>query len=101
MSSERPEPAGEHATGLLTGGGRELLTQDVKDHIKTKRHFGSESGARDFLNLRRIIKNFINPHQGLKGLTPAEAAGVDLHLGRQRLYNLILAEGKKKHHSLR
>lgn len=67
----------------------ERYNQDIKDQIKNKRHFGSGGGACAFLDLRRIIKNFINPHQQLKERTPAEAAGINLHLGRQRLLTLI------------
>lgn len=79
----------------------ERYNQDIKEQIITKRHFGSFERAENFLNLRRIIKIFVNPHQGLKGKTPAEAAEIDLHLGRQRLLNLIKQRAQKTHHSLR
>jgi len=46
------------------------------------RDFGSDEGAEHFLNLRHAIHNFVNPHMSLKGKTPAEAAEVDLKLGR-------------------
>ena len=72
----------------------ERYNQDIKDQIKTKRHFGSFDGAEEFLNLRRIIKNFVNPHQGLKGKTPAEAAEIDFKLGRNKLLNLIKYRAK-------
>lgn len=67
----------------------ERYNQDVKAHIITKRHFGSVDGARAFLDMRRIVKNFINPHQQLRGKTPAEAAEIHLPLGRQKLLDLI------------
>lgn len=67
----------------------ERYNGDIKDRIKTMRHFGSFEGARYFLDLRHIIHNFINPHMQLKGKTPAEEADVDLKLGRQKLLNLI------------
>ena len=51
--------------------------------------FGSFSGAESFMNLKHIIHNFVNPHQQLKGRTPAEAAEIDLNLGRNKLLNLI------------
>ena len=72
----------------------ERYNQDIKDHIKTKRHFGSFEGAEEFLNLRRIIKNFVNPHQQLKGKTPAEVAEIDLKLGRNKLLDLIKYRAK-------
>ena len=67
----------------------EKYNQDIKDQIKTKRHFGSFEGAQNFLDLRHVIKNFINPHQGINGKTPAEAAGIQLRLKRNKLLNLI------------
>ena len=33
--------------------------------------------------------NFLRPHMGLEGNTPAQEAGIDLELGRNRLKNLI------------
>jgi transposase-like protein len=67
----------------------ERYNGDIKDRIKTMRDFGSHEGAESFLNMKRIIHNFVNPHQGLKGSTPAEAADIDLKLGRRKLLRLI------------
>jgi len=61
----------------------------IEDRTKTMRDFGSHEGAEGFLNLRTVIQNFVNPHQGLKGRTPAEIANVDLKLGRNKLLNMI------------
>lgn len=62
----------------------------IKDRIKILRGgFGSFEYAEAFLNLRHIIHNFVNPHQGLGGKTPAEKAEIKLSLGRMKLYNLI------------
>lgn len=74
----------------------EKYNQDIKDQIKTKRHFGSFEGAKEFLDLRHIIKNFVNPHQSLKGKTPAEAAEIRLSLRRDRLRTLIKYKAKSK-----
>jgi hypothetical protein len=65
------------------------------------RNFGSFSGAENFLNLKPIIHNFVNPHMQLRGLTPAEKADIDLNLGQNKLLNLIRKQALKKHHSLR
>ena len=67
----------------------ERYNGDIKDRIKTMRDFGSHEGAESFLNMKRTIHNFVNPHQGLKGKTPAEVADVDLKLGRRKLLNLV------------
>ena len=67
----------------------ERYNQDIKDRIKTMRNFGSFEGAEYFLNLKHIFHNFVYPHMGLKGKTPAEAAEVNLKLGRKKLWDLI------------
>ena len=62
----------------------------LKDRIKNIRSgFKSFDDARNFMNLRRVINNFVNPHQELEGKTPAEIAEVNLGLGRNKLLNLI------------
>ena len=79
----------------------ERYNGDIEDRTKTMRDFGSHEGAGRFLDLKRVVHNFVNPHMGLKGRTPAEAAAVDLKLGRRKLFNLIRFYAKKTHHSLR
>ncbi len=80
----------------------ERYNGDLKDRLKTMRGgFGSIAGAEEFLNLKHIIHNFINPSQKLNGSTPAEAADIHLNLGRQKLLTLIKNQGDKIHHSLR
>ena len=62
----------------------------INDRIKIMRGgFYSFEGAEAFLNLNHIIHNFVNPHQQLKGRTPAEAADVNIPLKRNKLLNLI------------
>ena len=74
----------------------EKYNQDIKDQIKTKRHFGSFEGAKEFLDLRHVIKNFVNHHQSLKEKTPAEAAEIKLSLGRDKLRHLIKYKAELK-----
>lgn len=62
----------------------------IKDRIKNIRSgFKDFDGAKNFMNLRRVIHNFVNPHQELQGKTPAEEAGIDLELERNKLMSLI------------
>lgn len=62
----------------------------IKDRIKIIRGgFGSFEGAEAFMNLEHIIHNFVNPHQQIKGKTPAEAAEIKLPLRRNKLLELI------------
>ena len=68
----------------------ERYNGSLKDRIKIMRGgFGSFEGAEDFMNLKHITYNFVNPHQQLKGKTPAEAADVKLPLERNRFLSLI------------
>jgi transposase-like protein len=61
----------------------------IDDRIKNIRSgFGSFEGARCFMNLRRVIHNFVNPNQQLKEKTPAEMAGINLKLRRNKLLEL-------------
>lgn len=62
----------------------------IKDRIKTMRGcFDSFEGGESFMNLIHIIHNFVNPHQQLKGKTPAEAAEIFLPMKKNRLLSLI------------
>ena len=62
----------------------------IKDRIKSIRSgFKSFEGARCFMDLRRVINNFVNPHQELNEKTPAEVADINLDLGRNKLLKLI------------
>ena len=62
----------------------------IKDRVKNIRSgFKSFDDARCFMDLRRIIHNFVNPNQQLNGKTPAEMAEINLKLGRNRLLGLI------------
>ena len=51
--------------------------------------FGSFEGAKTFMNMSRVINNFVNPCQQLQGKTPAEMAGIILPLRRNKLLSLI------------
>jgi transposase-like protein len=62
----------------------------IKDRIKNIRSgFKSFDDARYFMDLRRTIHNFVNPNQELQEKTPAEIAGINLKLGRNKLLSLI------------
>ena len=62
----------------------------IKDRIKNIRSgFKSFDDAKCFMDLRRTIHNFVNPHQELKGKTPAEMAEIFLNLKRNKLMSLI------------
>ena len=66
----------------------ERHNEDIKQRYKVMRHFKSFASAEAFLDLRRVIYNSVRTHQGIERI-PAEAAGIDLGLGRNRLLDLI------------
>lgn len=62
----------------------------LKDRMNARRgEFKSFEYAKSFMNLQRIMNNFVNPHQELKDKTPAEMAEIKLDLGRNKLLELI------------
>lgn len=75
----------------------ERYNGDLKSRLKIMRGgFRSKEGAKAFLNMKRVIHNFVNPHQELCGRTPAEAAEIKLPLGRNRLLSLIKYWAKRR-----
>ncbi|MEK6938913.1 MAG: DDE-type integrase/transposase/recombinase [Nanoarchaeota archaeon] len=80
----------------------ERYNGDIKDRIKIMRgEFRDFEKAEAFLNLKRIIHNFVNPHLSLGEKTPAEVAEINLELGQNKLLELIKKRAQKSHHSLR
>jgi phage terminase small subunit len=74
----------------------------IDDRLESIRGgFGSFEGAKAFMNMSRVINNFVNPCQQLQGKTPAETAGIFLPLGENKLLSLIRYLAKNTHHSLR
>ena len=62
----------------------------LKDRMNARRgNFKSFEYAESFMNLQRIINNFVNPHQQIGEKTPAEKAEIKLRLGRNKLLELI------------
>ena len=62
----------------------------IKDRLNAMRgEFKSFEKATHFMDLQHIVHNFVNPHQQLKGKTPAEIAEINLKLGRNKLLELM------------
>jgi len=72
----------------------ERYNREIDRRNFSKQNFLSHDGAVSFSLMRTIIYNFVNPHKQLQGLTPAEAAGIKLKLGRNKLLNLIKTTAK-------
>lgn len=61
----------------------------MRERTKVMRGFDSDPTANKTMQGFRLYYNFLRPHQGLNGSTPAEAANVDLGLGRNRWKSMI------------
>ena len=61
----------------------------TRERNKVMRALDTEESTPTFVNGFQIYYNFIRPHMGLDNKTPAEVAGLDLGLGRNRWLSLI------------
>jgi len=69
----------------------------TKDRIKNIRSgFKSFGDASNFMSLRRVIHNFVNANQELQEKTPAEVAGINLKLGRNKILGLARYLAKRR-----
>jgi putative transposase len=67
----------------------ERLHNTIREREKVMRGMQNDETGKVLMDGFRDYYNFIRPHQGIEGQTPAEAAGIDLELGRNRYKNLI------------
>ena len=67
----------------------ERYNEDLNQRYKIMRHFKSFESASAFMEMKRIIHNFVNPHMELGNITPPEAAGIKIPLGENKLLSLI------------
>lgn len=67
----------------------ERYHNEIREKLKSRRGLGNQKSAQIFAELYKIRHNFVKPHQGLNGKTPAEAAGIDLNLGDDKYLDLI------------
>jgi len=67
----------------------ERLHPSMRERTKVMRGFDSDSTASDRMQGYRLYYNFIRPHQALDGKTPAQAANLDLELGRNKWKSMI------------
>lgn len=69
----------------------ERYHNEVRSVIKSKRGLGNDKSAQEFADTYRIYHNFCRPHSGLPdNITPAEASGIDLNLGKNKIKDLIV-----------
>ena len=70
----------------------ERYHNEVRTVLKPKRGLGNDKSAQEFADGQRIYHNFLRPHTGLpNGITPAQAAGIDLNLGENKIKTEFLS----------
>lgn len=67
----------------------ERHNKETGKHAEAHAVFQTHEGASSTLTLCRFIYNYVTPHNSLGGKTPAEAAGLNLPLGENKLQDLI------------
>ncbi len=67
----------------------ERLHNSKRENLKNTRGLYNDESAQFHADAERINHNHIRPHMGLNGKTPAEAAGIHLGLGKDRIRGLI------------
>jgi len=67
----------------------ERLNGTLRERTKVLRSLDSEVGAQEFVTGMQVYYNYIRPHQGLGGLTPAQMANIPLDLTGNRWEKMI------------
>ena len=89
---ERPSSGLTHSRPYLTSTLNQMverMNNTVRDREKTFRGMDNDKSAQIMADGMRINYNFIRPHIGLDGKTPAQVAGLDLGLEGIRWKALI------------
>ena len=75
----------------------ERLQGTVRDRNKTQRGLKSEESV--FVKGHQLYYNFIKPHEGLNGYTPAHFANIYLNLGNKKWENLLMQSVKYQYNN--
>jgi len=67
----------------------ERLNGTVRDRETVCRGLDNPEAAQEWIDAIRTHYNFIRPHQAIGGQTPAEAAGINLNLGENKVESLM------------
>lgn len=70
---------------------------EIRENLKTKRGLGNDESAQVRADALRIYHNYVRKHSSLpSNVTPAEAAGIDLGLGQNKIKDLIIKSAEAK-----
>lgn len=67
----------------------ECFNKQFKAWYKTKQGFSSFTAANNLISMFVFFFNFVRPHSGLDGRTPAQVAGLNLSKKQKREYLLV------------
>ena len=67
----------------------ERLHGTIRERNKVMRGLGNNGSSETMMDGYKIYYNFVRPHMGLNGKTPAEAANLPLQLGNNKWLSLI------------
>jgi transposase-like protein len=92
QAAQREFPDAVHVAGIgiqgrINNNRMERYHSTFKERSKVMRAIKKPDSA--FIDGQRIYYDYIRPHQGLDGKTPAQAAGLDLELDKNKCESLI------------
>ncbi len=97
LSKPRPVHRRYHSIQRNPNNNRiERLHNTKREKLKVMRGLDNKKSAQRYADYDRINYNFSRPHMGLKGKTPAEAAGMNLGLGQNGRLDLITQSARAK-----
>jgi transposase-like protein len=67
----------------------ERLNGTFRERMKVLRSLDSDIGAQEFVTGMQVYYNYIRPHQGIGGLTPAQMANIPIDLMGNRWERMI------------
>ena len=67
----------------------ERYHNEIRENLNSRRGLDNDKSAQKFAEMLQVYHNYVRPHMGLDGKTPAEAAGIDLDLGDDKFMNLL------------
>ena len=74
----------------------ERYHNEIRENLKTRRGLGNDGSAQVFCDLLRIHHNFVRPHMGLDGKTPAEASGLTTGKAARGKYRSLISMAAAK-----
>ena len=75
----------------------ERYHNEIRENLKARRGLGNDKSSQKFIDMQNIHHNFVKPHEGLDGKTPAEVSGIDTDLGENKIAGLIRNATEKDH----